>query len=85
MGVFVCEFFIRIVGNIRGGYEGGGHGGMGAWGHGAWGTGAPPLLVLKIKSPADITYDCRGISGLMSTIALAVANTSLQVSMTILS
>jgi len=36
------------------------------------------------KRPADIAYDFQGISGLMSTIALAVANSSLQVSMTVL-
>jgi len=34
----------------RGGYRGG-----------AWGAGAPPLGPEQKKSPADITYDCRGI------------------------
>jgi len=51
---------------------------------GGYGDSFPPL-VLKKRSPADIAYDCRGILGLMSTIALAAASSSLQVSMAILS
>ena len=39
----------------------------------------------KKKNPADIAYDCQGISGLTSTIALAAASSSLKVSMIILS
>ena len=45
----------------------------------------PPLVLNKKKSPADIVYGCRSISALTSTIALAAASSSLQVSMTVLS
>ena len=41
-------------------------------------------LVHEEKS-TDIAYDCRGISGPTPTIVLAAANSSLQVSMTVLS
>ena len=67
---------VNTVSLGRGRYGGGG---------GVWGGGAPPPLVLNLKkSPADITYDCRGKWGPTSTIALA-ANSSLQVNMTVLS
>jgi len=39
----------------------------------------PTLLLKKKKRPADIAYDCQGISGPTSTIALAVASSSLYI------
>ena len=49
------------------------------------GYGGGVLVLNRKKSPADITYDCQGISGPTPTVALAAANSSLQVSMTVLS
>jgi len=53
---------------------------------GRYGGGQRPLsppFGSEEKSSADVAYDCRGISGPMSTIALAVANSSLQVNKTV--
>ena len=60
------------------GMDTGGGGSMG-------GPASAPLCPEEKKSPADIAYDCWATLGPTTTIALAAGNSSLQVSLTVMS